>query len=125
MIKTFGDGRVAADAKVFEWGRQEVKTGVSFGLICNKFYGDEDPTYIQCTIWNADEKIAQHITTGKQIIFEGKLTRNKEGYYSVSIDDWNFGASPRRDEQSNGRQENPGNGGGRNYGNDGDLAFNQ
>lgn len=96
MIKIFMEGRVAQDAKVFEYGTgRNAKTGVSFGLICNRFYNDENPTYMQCTIWSADEKLAQHITTGKQLIIDGTLTRNEEGYYSTTVNNFSFGSAPR------------------------------
>jgi single-stranded DNA-binding protein len=107
MIKTFGDGRVAKDAKVFQYGKEN-KTGVSFGLICDRFYNDENPTYIQCTIWNRDEKTAQFITTGRQIFFEGKLTRNSDGYYNVDVDDFSFGQQPNRDGNSETRYQDDG-----------------
>lgn len=101
MIKAFMEGRVAANAKVFEYGNQNrAKTGVTFGLICNKFYKDEDPTYMQCTIWGADEKTAQYITTGKQLVVTGDITRNKDGYYSISVTDWASGLTPKSDQNS-------------------------
>ena len=107
MIKVFMEGRIASDAKVFEYGSgSKIRTGVSFGLICNRFYDDEDPTYIQCTIWNRDENLAKHLTTGKQIIAVGDLTRNDKGYYSVSIDQFSFGSSPNRRNNEMPRNQN-------------------
>ena len=98
MIKLFMDGRVAKDAKVFEYGKgRDAKTGVSFGIICDRFYGDKNPTYIQCTIFNADERIAQHVTTGRQLVIHGDLTRNDEGYYSCTVDQFDFGQTPQRE----------------------------
>lgn len=105
MIKVFMEGRVAKDAQVFEYGGtgRNAKTGVSWGMICNRFYGDENPTFISCTIFGADEKLAQYITTGKQLIVLGTLSRNQEGYYSVTVQEWSFGAVPKRDQNGGGQ----------------------
>lgn len=95
MIKVFAEGRVAQDAKVFEYkSGRDVKTGVSFGLICNRFYNDENPTYIQCTVFNRDEKTAQYITVGRQMVCSGNLNRNSEGYYSLVVDEFSYGQVP-------------------------------
>ena len=105
MIKVFAEGRVAKDAKVFEYGKgRDTKTGVGFGLICNRFYNDENPTYIQCTIFGPDEKTAQYITTGRQMVIHGNLSRNEEGYYSVTVDDFSFGQVPNRDRNDDGKR---------------------
>lgn len=104
MIKVFAEGRIAKDARVFEYGkRNDIKTGVSFGLICNRFYEDEDPTYIQCVIWNRDENLADYLTTGQQMIITGNLTRNEEGYYSITVEDLSFGQRARGNRSNRDR----------------------
>ena len=58
MIKVFAEGIIAQDAKIFNYGKNGSKEGVSFGVFCNKYYGDENATYIQCTYFNRGESLA-------------------------------------------------------------------
>ena len=140
MIRVFAVGRVAQDAKVFEYGSgRKSSTGVSFGLICNKYYGDESPTYIQCTMFNRDEKVAQYITTGRQMTVMGDLSRNDDGYYSLIVNDFEYGQLPGSANGDNGNYGNNDRGGrnssrndrgdnnnrnGRNYNNNGSYGDN-
>lgn len=98
MIKVFAEGRVAATPKLFQYGEggyNNSKTGIGFGLICNKFYNDENPTYLQCTIFNRDEKTAQYITVGRQMVVHGSLRCDNKGYYSLIIEDFSYGQVPQ------------------------------
>jgi len=99
MIKVFADGRVAKDASVFTYG--DGKKGVSFGLICDRFYGDENPTYIQCTIFNRDERTAESIYMGRQMVVTGDLTR-KDQYYSIVVSDYSYGQEPKNRNRQQG-----------------------
>lgn len=96
MIKVFAVGRVAKDAETFEYKKADgtLGTGISFGLICEKFYGDENPTYIHCSKFGPDESLAQHITTGNQFIVEGTLSGNRTDngtFYQINVDQSTFG----------------------------------
>lgn len=106
MILTIGEGRVAKDAKVFSYGQG--KTGVSVGVICNKYYGDEEPTYIQVTKFGADQSLGDLITTGRQIFFQGDLSRNEEGYYSVIAKEITLGQLPNGSGERSGNSRSAG-----------------
>lgn len=95
MIKVVACGRIAKDCKKFTWRNSEGRDriGYSFGLICERFYGDENPTYIQCTLYRAGDSMERWLTTGRQLIVHGNLTR-KEQYYNIDVDEFNFGAEP-------------------------------
>lgn len=95
MIHVSADGNVAKDAEVVSYGPAENrKTLVSFGLICDKFYGDENPTYIQCTIFGAGDNVAKHVKTGRQMIVYGDLNRNDGGYYNLNVKQFSYGRVP-------------------------------
>lgn len=101
MIKLTACGIIATDAEVFEYrgGDGTTRTGIQFGLICEKFYGDENPTFIWCKKYGPDEKLAQHVLKGNQLIVSGTLqsNRNQEGqtFYNVNVDDLEFGRAKK------------------------------
>lgn len=101
MIKAFMSGRVAKDARIFNWknSNNENKTGISFGLICNRWYGDENPTYMQCTLYRGNNKLADMLSTGRQVFVQGTISRNKDGYYNVDVDDFDLGMVPNGKSQ--------------------------
>lgn len=107
MIEVFAVGRVAKDAEVFEYGtRRDTKTGISFGLICERFSQDENPVYIKVTKYGPDENLAKHITMGRQMCVRGYLniTKDKEGRYwtDINANYIEFGAKPGRDQGDGG-----------------------
>lgn len=95
MIKVFACGRIAKDCRKFQWKNSSGQTmnGFSFGLVCNRYYGDENPTYVQCTLYRGGDNLEQWLTTGRQLTVFGTLSRNDQ-YYNLDVDSFDFGAEP-------------------------------
>ena len=98
MLKLTAVGRIAKDAKTFEYGdMSDRKVGTSFGLIAEN-YGDKEASYIQCTIWGRD--VSEYLLQGNQLIVHGNLsvdvTDNGSSYVKLSVSEFEFGAKKMR-----------------------------
>lgn len=96
MIKVTGVGRVVKDATVFSYG--DGKSGVSFTIASNDSSAENsETTFLDCVVFNRDDKLAQYIKMGNQMVVNGDLkihvdkdTGNR--YTKVIVLDLEFGA---------------------------------
>ena len=102
MIKIFATGNLINDAKVFFYG--EGKSGVSFCIASND-RGSETADFLNCTMFNRDERFAELLKKGNQVIVHGRYKKNDEGYVSCIVDELEFGIS-RNSRNNNDSQIN-------------------
>lgn len=96
MIKVTAAGRLVKDAMVFTYGDgYDQKTGLNFSLACNT-RRKEEPVYINCTYFGPDEKLAQYLLMGNQVIITGDLDiypdKNGNYYTKIMVQELEFGA---------------------------------
>ena len=96
MIKLFADGRLVKDASTFPYGDNKIAT--KFTLACNRNGNDEEPVYLNCTIWGRN--FADYLLQGNQFVIHGDLSEriDDEGrhWMQCNVSEFSFGAKKMR-----------------------------
>lgn len=104
MMFFFGEGRLAKDATVFTYGPNGSKKAVQFGLISDKSYNSDLTTYFNCVIWNRDERLAQWLKQGNQLIVFGEINiqRDETGqnWPTLEVKNFKFGSKKQGNRQN-------------------------
>lgn len=93
MVSMTAFGRLTKDATTFTYG--DGKEGINFSIACNKKFGGDEATFVNCVKFGVGDNLAQYLTMGNQILVTGEYTvEESDGvYYSkLIVDQLEFGA---------------------------------